>query len=198
MRWAAQSPQAPAGTVAAQSSQLDAGRVAGLWSTQAPVQEAQDPGVAQRYQLLGVVFRSDRSWVSLGVQGEPARVLPQGAEIEPGLVISQVQPRSVQLSRGGVLVAELSLPEPSGVNTGQLPPPNTVALPPPAALPPAMGTPQATQALQAAQNMQVGPVAQPAPQVPAGQGVPAQAPAAAQQSAQQSAPAQNARGDRAR
>jgi general secretion pathway protein C len=59
--------------------------------------------VASNYQLTGVVAAGRDSVAIIVADGAPARALPIGKELAPGVTISEVHPRYVMLSDSGVM-----------------------------------------------------------------------------------------------
>ena len=59
--------------------------------------------VATNYQLTGVVSAGRSGVAILVTEGQPPKALKVGKEIAPGVSLSEVHPRYVMLSEGGVL-----------------------------------------------------------------------------------------------
>ncbi len=59
--------------------------------------------VATNYQLTGVVSAGRESVAILVADGQPPKALPVGKELAAGVTVSEVHPRYVMLSEGGVL-----------------------------------------------------------------------------------------------
>jgi general secretion pathway protein C len=59
--------------------------------------------VVSNYQLTGVVADGRNSVAILVADGAPAKAIRVGREIAPGVTVSQVHPRYVMLSDGGVM-----------------------------------------------------------------------------------------------
>lgn len=59
--------------------------------------------VASNYQLTGVVAAGKESVAILVADGQPAKALPVGKELAPGVTVKEVHPRYVMLSEGGVM-----------------------------------------------------------------------------------------------
>ena len=136
-------PIAPAPVQSAPSASLQA--AATLFGGQ-PVAIA-----ASNYQLTGVVAAGDgrRSAAIMVIDGKPPQAVPVGRSIASGITLTQVHPKYVLLSEGGVikrveLASEAGL-KGAGAGTGLLMPPlPSVNLVPPAAatMPPAQMTSQ--------------------------------------------------------
>lgn len=59
--------------------------------------------VASNYQLTGVVAAGKEGVAILVADGQPAKALPVGKEVAPGVMVKEVHPRYVMLSEGGVM-----------------------------------------------------------------------------------------------
>jgi general secretion pathway protein C len=59
--------------------------------------------VAANYQLSGVIAAGSHSVAIIAANGAPAKALVIGKEIAPGVTVSEVHPRYVMLSDGGVM-----------------------------------------------------------------------------------------------
>ncbi|AVR98874.1 type II secretion system protein N [Pseudoduganella armeniaca] len=89
---------------------------------------------ASSYQLRGVVAarNGQRSVAIIAANNDAPKAYPVGAELAPGVVVKEVQARSVTLSEGGVL-KRLDLPADTGVSmttAAPLPDVNRGAAPP--------------------------------------------------------------------
>ena len=96
--------------------------------------------VASNYQLTGVVAAGRDSVAILVADGQPPKALKVGRELAPGVSISEVHPRYVMLSEGGVmrrvdLVADARPAIPLSGGAAALPMTPPAALAPPGAMP---------------------------------------------------------------
>ncbi len=134
--------------------------------------------VATNYQLTGVVSAGRDSVAILVADGQPPKALKLGREIAPGVSVSEVHPRYVMLSEGGVLKRiELAVDSKAGVSlapplpgapqaNGQPPGQPSLPIQPNQQInvpPDTEGEPQQVQQVQQPQQPQPQP--QPQPQV---------------------------------
>jgi general secretion pathway protein C len=103
--------------------------------------------VATTYQLTGVVYAGNESVAILQAEGQPSQALPMGKEIAPGVKITEVHPRYVMLSEGGILKRiELATDAKANASVNILPPggmaPPQTASPAPTPAPPQPQPPQ--------------------------------------------------------
>ena len=124
--------------------------------------------VATNYQLTGVVAAGRSGVAILVADGQPPKALKVGKEIAPGVSLSEVHPRYVMLSEGGVLKRiELATDAKAGPDMAPPlpgappPPPRQAAQPGPA--------PQPTPAYQPPMNQQINVPAEVPPQLQQGQ-----------------------------
>jgi general secretion pathway protein C len=99
--------------------------------------------VATNYQLTGIISAGRDSAAIIVADGQPPKALKVGRELAPGVSISEVHPRYVMLSEGGVMKRIDLAPDtkPAIALSGAAAPP--MALPQPA--PVAGGVPQNTE-----------------------------------------------------
>ena len=91
----AQRPIAAAPAVALPDPSMDA--AATLFGGQAVAE------VAANYSLTGVIADGPRSVAIISANGAPAKALAVGKELAPGVSVTEVHPRYVMLSDGGVM-----------------------------------------------------------------------------------------------
>jgi general secretion pathway protein C len=124
--------------------------------------------VAANYQLTGIISAGRDSAAIIVADGQPPKALKVGRELAPGISISEVHPRYVMLSEGGVMKRIDLAPDtkPAIALSGAAAPP--MALPQPTAVP--GGVPQNTEAPMAPGAVQnTPPPGEVNPVVPQGQ-----------------------------
>jgi len=99
--------------------------------------------VATNYQLTGIISAGRDSAAIIVADGQPPKAIKMGRELAPGVSISEVHPRYVMLSEGGVMKRIDLAPDtkPAIALSGAAAPP--MALPQPTAVP--GGVPQNTE-----------------------------------------------------
>jgi general secretion pathway protein C len=138
--------------------------------------------VASNYQLTGVVSSGREGVAILVADGQPPKAVQVGREISPGVTLSEVLPRYVMLSEGGVMkrieLATDAHPAAEMLPPGGMPgspPPMMPTQPMPAPAPQApQPMPQQTMPAPMAQPMgSTAPEPEPAPvEAPPPEGVP--------------------------
>ena len=79
--------------------------------------------MASNYQLTGVIASGANGVAILVADGQPAKAVPVGRELSPGVIIKEVQPRYVMLSEGGILKRiELAADDKAAAAMGVAPP----------------------------------------------------------------------------
>jgi len=111
--------------------------------------------VATNYQLTGIIAAGRDSAAIIVADGQPPKALKVGRELAPGVSISEVHPRYVMLSDGGVMKRIDLAPDakPAIALSGAAAPP--MALPQPTAVP--GGVPQNTEPPMAPGAVPSGP-----------------------------------------
>ena len=139
LRLVVQAPSAPSHTLAVgtgtASARVDLTRLLGAPPVDAAPAAAQQPAIASRFQLLGVMAPrqpGEQGVALISVDGKMPRAYRVGSAVDSDLVLQQVSLRSASIgpARGAAAVV-LELPP--------LPPPATGSLPPTAFAPPAGG-----------------------------------------------------------
>ncbi|MBS1186973.1 MAG: hypothetical protein H6R04_991 [Burkholderiaceae bacterium] len=95
------------------------------------------------FLLKGVVGGGSANGVAIiSINGQPARAVPIGAEVAPGVTVSEVGVRHVQLSEGGVRrqIDLQEIPRKAGVTPSSSSAPPATPAPPAAPPPPRPGT----------------------------------------------------------
>ncbi len=116
--------------------------------------------VATNYQLTGVVSAGSESVAILVAEGQPPKALRIGKEMSPGVSVTEVHPRYVMLSEGGVLKRiELATDTKAGPDMAPPmpnapPPPPQAAQPQPQAQEPPAYQPPGNQQQQQQQQLQ--------------------------------------------
>lgn len=114
--------------------------------------------VASNYQLTGVVAAGKEGVAILVADGQPAKALPVGKEVAPGVMVKEVHPRYVMLSEGGVM-KRIDLAADTKPAAEMAPPP-----PPPMPMPmPVQPAPQEQASQPPPTQGQEAPEPQPAP-----------------------------------
>ncbi|KAF3996607.1 type II secretion system protein N [Glaciimonas immobilis] len=127
--WTMQLLKPPVRTIAAPPpvdvAPVDISQAVGLFGAQGAVT------VVSNYQLTGVVVskKVGESVAILSADGKPAQAVMQGKELLPGIVIKEVHPNFVLLSKGGILqrvmLPEDTTPKLELITPAPLPPPGS-------------------------------------------------------------------------
>jgi general secretion pathway protein C len=88
--------------------------------------------VATNYQLTGIVAAGRDSVAIIVAEGQPPKALKVGHELSPGVSISEVHPRYIMLSEGGVMkrIDLAADTKPAIALSGGAPPPVPMPVPP--------------------------------------------------------------------
>ena len=127
LRLGARPEPLPARVQTVASDQSTRGEILRLFAN--PVAAGATPAMqataSSRMRLLGVVAGADddaRGWVVLSIDGQPARTIQVGAQVDGDWVVQTVTNRRVEIGPSGApAVAVLELPLPAPAATGQLP-----------------------------------------------------------------------------
>ena len=80
-------------------------------ATQAGLEPSPAPGNLQLSGIIATQHGAHSAYALLSLDGQPAKVVRQGEEISPGLVLQRISPHEIELSRHGQR-QRLSLPKP--------------------------------------------------------------------------------------